>query len=104
MWEEKPTIRGDKLVRIVEEVFGSKAKIRILRLLTKYPDHTFTKYRICQGTGISFITVDRHLRFLEKIGLIEGRGETAIRYAINEANGLALIVKELFQSLQKTYI
>jgi len=93
-------LRGDEVAAAVEAALGSRARVRMMRLFSKYPGREFTKYRICRATGMDVETVGRNLRGLEAVGLVVRRGEAPVRYALNGASGLARAVGELFQRVR----
>jgi DNA-binding transcriptional ArsR family regulator len=76
-------IRNDHYAFEMEELLGSKARLRTLRLLAKYPNHAFTKYKICQVTGLKRQIASNHLRRLLEQNLIASRGGTIVRYCFN---------------------
>jgi DNA-binding MarR family transcriptional regulator len=93
-------IKNDPYAKMMENALGSRGRIRILRLLSRYPDHTFTQYRIAQSTGLKRQDIIAHLKTLEKTGLIEKRGKTAVRYCLNDKSVEAEALKNLFQKIR----
>jgi DNA-binding MarR family transcriptional regulator len=92
-------IRNDDYASEVENALGSKARLRILRLLAKYPDHAFTQYRICQVTGLKRQTASKHMKKLIEMNLIAQRGSSIVRYSFNTNNDRANVLREFFSKM-----
>jgi len=92
-------IRNDHYAFEMEELLGSKARLRILRLLAKYPNYAFTKYKICQVTGLKRQNASKHLRRLLEQNLIASREGIVVRYCFNthyyRANTLREFLSEM---------
>lgn len=92
-------IRNDNYALEIERTLGSKARLRILRLFAKYPNHAFTQYRICQITGLKRQVASKHMRKLLEMGLIIPRGSTVVRYYFNTNNDQADVLREFFSKM-----
>lgn len=93
-------IRSDAYASSMETALGSKARLRILRLLAKYPNHALTKYRICQTTGLRNQSASRHLNKLLEKGLIQSRGTIIRRYTLNHESEEASLLREFFTRIR----
>lgn len=92
-------IRSDNYASEMEKLLGSKARLRILRLLAKYPSHAFTQYRICQVTGLKRQIASKHMRKLLEQDLIIQRGGTMVRYYFNTNSDQADALQEFFSKI-----
>jgi len=95
-------IRNDDYTFEVENTLGSKARLRILRLFAKYPNHAFTQYRICQVTGLKRQIASKHMKKLLERDLITSRGGTIVRYYFNTNNDQADALREFFSKMLLT--
>ncbi len=89
-------IRNDDYASEMEKLLGSKARIRILRLFAKYPNHAFTQYRVCQVTGLKRQVASKHMRELLERNLIASKGGEIARYYFNINNDQANVLREFF--------
>ena len=95
-------IRNDDYASEMEKLLGSKARLRILRLFAKYPNHAFTQYRICQVTGLKRQVASKHMRELLERDLIIQKGSPIVRYYFNTSNDQADALRELFLKMSLT--
>jgi len=95
-------IRNDNYASEMESLLGSKARLRILRLFAKYPNHAFTKYRICQITGLKRQAASKHMRELLERNLIMSKGGEIVRYYFNINNDRADVLREFFSKMLLT--
>ena len=95
-------IRSDNYASEMEKLLGSKARLRILRLFTKYPNHAFTQYRICQVTGLRRQVTSKHMRELLERDLIIQKGSPIVRYYFNTNNDQADALREFFSKMLLT--
>jgi len=95
-------IRNDNYASEMEKLLGSKARLRILRLFAKYPNHAFTQYRICQVTGLKRQVTSKHMRELLERDLIIQKGSSIVRYYFNTSNDQADALREFFSKMLLT--
>ncbi len=81
--------RDGQEVSEYEKALGSRAAMRILRLLSTYPDSEMTLYRVAAVTGVKKRTVRAHLSELVRLGLVERVGEGPITYRFDLKNKTA---------------
>ena len=62
---------------ILEEVFGSKGRIRVLGALVEAGELNISQ--LARRTGLNYSTVDRHCELLRKLGLIKDKRYDRIR-------------------------
>ena len=89
-------VRNDAYASSMETLLASKARLRILRLLIKYPHHALTKYKICQTTGLKNQSASRHIKKLLEKGLIQSKGTIIKRYKLNQGSEEATLLREFF--------
>jgi len=91
-----------KLHHLADDLFGSRSKVRILRLLTKLPEREFTEREIAKSIGMSHNTVNIALRDLRKINVLAYRriGRANV-YVINKDSTLFLFLKKFFEDEKK---
>jgi len=53
------------LAEVVELGIGSTAKLKILRLMVRNPDHAFTMYELERRTPLKAVDIRRHVTNLE---------------------------------------
>jgi len=81
---------------MVEEVFSSKGRVKILRLLVEIGELNISE--IARRAGLNYATTNHHLIFLEKAGLVCHKSFGRIRiYRLNEDNAHAKAVKMLIE-------
>jgi len=61
----------------LEEVFGSKGRIRVLGALVEAGELNISQ--LARRTGLNYSTVDRHCELLRKLGLIKDKRYDRIR-------------------------
>lgn len=62
---------------IVEEILGSKGRIRVLRVLSESTELNISE--ISRRTGLNYTSVERHLVKLEKFGIVKEKRYGKIR-------------------------
>jgi predicted nucleotidyltransferase len=91
-----------KLNHLLDDIFGSKSKVRILRLLYKYPEGEFTEREIARMIGMSQNTVNLALSDLRKTNSLSyrkiGRANT---YIVNKKSILFPFLKNIFGGEKK---
>jgi DNA-binding transcriptional ArsR family regulator len=84
----------------IEEVFSSKGRVRILRVLAEIGELNISE--ISRRSGLNYSTTNRHLQILESAGLVKQRRYGRIRiYRFNENDSRVRIIKELVYSWEK---
>lgn len=90
-----PIRKDDEVVRL-ESVIGSKPAMRILRLLSSYPNEEFSTYRIVTLTRISKKSAKVHLLLLVDSGFLKKVGRGIITYRFNEESKVARVIRIFF--------
>ncbi|HVP40856.1 MAG TPA: winged helix-turn-helix domain-containing protein [Candidatus Krumholzibacteriaceae bacterium] len=81
---------------MVEEIFSSKGRVKILRLLVEIGELNISE--IARRAGLNYATTNQHLDILEKAGLVLHKSFGRIRiYRLNEDNAYAAAVKSLIE-------
>lgn len=88
-----------KLHHLLDDLFGSRSKTRILRLLLKYPEREFTEREIASQIGMSQNTVNKALTDLRKTNAMSFRkiGRANV-YIVNKNSVLFLFLRNIFKS------
>jgi len=85
---------------MVEEVFSSRGRVKILRLLVEIGELNISE--IARRTGLNYATAIQHLSALEAAGLVCHKSFGRIRiYRLNEDNLHTRAVKELIESWEQ---
>ncbi len=80
----------------LEEVFSSKPRMKILRLVERLGELNVSD--VSRRIGLNFSTTSRHLQVLESEGILQQRTYGRIRmYRFNQASAKAKIVQELIE-------
>lgn len=58
-------------IEILEKIFGSQAKVKILRLFLFHPDEVFDSMMICEKTKVKSVAVRKIMNGLEKIKIVK---------------------------------
>jgi predicted nucleotidyltransferase len=91
-----------KLHHLLDEIFGSKSKVRILRLLFRYPEREFTEREIARQIGMSQNTVNKALGDLMKTNAMSYRKiGRANAYIVNKNSVLFPFLKSIFENEKK---
>ena len=81
---------------MVEEIFSSKGRVKILRLLVEIGELNISE--IARRAGLNYATTNQHLNILEEAGLVLHKSFGRIRiYRLNEGNTYAAAVKTLIE-------
>jgi DNA-binding transcriptional ArsR family regulator len=67
----------DKLDRQVEEILGSKGRVRVLQVLTESSELNISE--VSRRTGLNYTSVERHLVKLQRLGLLREKRYGKIR-------------------------
>jgi predicted transcriptional regulator len=88
---------ADPDARVIEEILGSRGKVKILRVIYGAGDANIT--RIVRETGMNHRLVSKHLRDLVEKGVLEERiiGRARL-YTIYFANPLTLRLRDIFSA------
>jgi DNA-binding transcriptional ArsR family regulator len=80
----------------VEEVFSSKPRMKILKLISRLGELNVSD--IARRIGVNFTTTSRHLQILEEEGIVQQRVYGRIRmYRFNQASPKAKAVQNLVE-------
>jgi DNA-binding transcriptional ArsR family regulator len=80
----------------IEEVFSSKPRMKILKLVERLGELNVSD--IARRIGVNFTTTNRHLRVLEEEGILQQRVYGRIRmYRFNQASIKAKAVQDLIE-------
>lgn len=84
-----------------EEVFSSKSRMKILKLIYKLGQLNVSD--ISRRLKINFSSTSEHLRFLESEGILQERTYGRVRlYRFNESSAKAKAVMALIEAWEKT--
>jgi DNA-binding transcriptional ArsR family regulator len=85
---------------MVEDVFSSKGRVKILRLLVEIGELNISE--IARRAGLNYATANQHLGMLESAGLILHKSFGRIRiYRLNENSSYAKAVKTLIEGWEQ---
>lgn len=91
-----------KLHHMTDDLFGSKSKVRILRLLSRFPEKEFTEREMARSIGMSQNTVNIALRDLKKTNaLLYRRIGRANVYLVNKNSALFPFLQNIFEGERK---
>ncbi len=83
----------------LEKIFGSKGKIKILKVIYGRGQANIT--RIVRETGLNHKSVVKHLRELVEIGVVEETVLGRIKlYSINFSNPLTFALRDILLSME----
>jgi predicted transcriptional regulator len=84
----------------VEDVFSSRGRVRILRILSEIGELNISE--IARRAGLNYTTTNEHLRILEKADLIMHKSFGRIRiYRFNEESAKAKAIKDLMEAWEQ---
>lgn len=84
----------------VEEIFSSKGRVKILRLLVEIGELNISE--IAKRTGLNYATASEHIGVLESAGLVLHKSFGRIRiYRLNEGNAYAKAVRVLIEGWEQ---
>jgi predicted transcriptional regulator len=85
----------------IEEVFSSKGKVKILRILADIGELNISE--IARRAGLNYATTNQHLQVLENQGLIRHKKFGRIRiFRFEEENPRAKMIKKLIEAWEQT--
>jgi DNA-binding transcriptional ArsR family regulator len=67
----------NNLEEYIEEIFGSKGRVRIMKVLTENGELNISE--IGRRTGLNYSSVNRHLSKLEELGLVKEKRYGKVR-------------------------
>lgn len=74
---------------MVEEILGSKGRIRVLQVLTESGELNISE--VSRRTGLNYTSVERHLMKLKELGLLEEKRYGKIRIFKTEFRRLGIV-------------
>ena len=75
--------------RMVEEILGSRGRIRVLQVLTESGELNISE--VSRRTGLNYTSVQRHLMKLKKLGLLKEKRYGKIRIFQVEFRSLGIV-------------
>lgn len=86
---------------MIEEVFSSKGRVRILRILAEIGELNISE--IARRAGLNYATTNQHLQVLEDSELVRHKAFGRIRiYRFNEQDLRARAIKNLIEVWEQT--
>ncbi len=80
----------------VEDVFSSRGRVRILRILSEIGELNISD--IARRAELNYTTTNQHLQILEKARLVKHKAFGRIRiYRFNEENAKARAIRDLME-------
>ncbi len=84
----------------IENVFSSKGRVRILRILSEIGELNISE--IARRAGLNYTTANEHLQLLESAELITHKSFGRIRiFRFNEKNVKAKAIKDLMETWEQ---
>jgi DNA-binding transcriptional ArsR family regulator len=81
----------------IEEVFSSKGRVKILRILSEIGELNISE--IARRAGLNYATTNQHLILLENHKLIRHKTFGRIRiFRYNEENPRAILIRQLIEN------
>jgi DNA-binding transcriptional ArsR family regulator len=85
----------------IEEVFSSKGRVKILRILSEIGELNISE--IARRAGLNYATTNQHLELLESHKLVRHKTFGRIRiFRYNEENPRALMIRQLMENWEQT--
>ena len=85
----------------IEDVFSSRGRVRILRILAEIGELNISE--IARRAGLNYATTDQHLRVLEDAKLVRHKKFGRIRiFRFQEENPRARMIRELIEFWEQT--
>jgi len=75
--------------RLVEEILGSRGRIRVLQVLTESGELNISE--VSRRTGLNYTSVERHLMKLKELGLLKEKRYGKIRIFQIEFRSLGIV-------------
>jgi DNA-binding transcriptional ArsR family regulator len=84
----------------IEDVFSSKGRVKILRILSEIGELNISE--IARRAGLNYATTNQHLDLLENNKLVRHKTFGRIRiFRYNEENPRALMIRELMENWEQ---
>ncbi|MEM0366793.1 MAG: winged helix-turn-helix domain-containing protein [Acidilobaceae archaeon] len=84
----------------IEELFSSRGRVRLLKILLKEGQSTIT--RLARETGLNHKKLIEYLEILKKHGIVEERRYGRLRlYEINYKNPRVSALREIFKMIEE---
>ena len=84
----------------LEEVFSSKPRMKILKLVARLGELNVTD--VARRIGVNFTTTSKHLKILEEESILQQRTYGRIRmYRFNQASQKAKAVEQLIEAWEE---
>jgi DNA-binding transcriptional ArsR family regulator len=81
---------------MVEDVFSSRGRVRILRLLSEIEELNISE--IARRAGLNYTTTNEHLRILEEASIVRHKSFGRIRiYRFNDQDLKARAIRDLME-------
>lgn len=81
----------------IEDIFSSKGRVRILRILVEIEELNISE--IARRAGLNYATTNQHLQALENAGLVRHKRFGRIRiFRFNEEDSRAKLIKKLIEN------
>ena len=81
---------------MVEDVFSSRGRVRILRLLSEIEELNISE--IARRAGLNYTTTNEHLRILEEASIVRHKSFGRIRiYRFNDQDLKARAIRDLLE-------
>jgi len=81
----------------IEDIFSSKGRVRILRILVEIEELNISE--IARRAGLNYTTTNQHLQALENAGLVRHKRFGRIRiFRFNEEDSRAKLIKKLIEN------
>jgi len=85
----------------IEEVFSSKGRVKILRILSEIGELNISE--IARRAGLNYATTNQHLQILENNKLVRHKTSGRIRiFRFNEENPRARMIGQLMEFWEET--
>ena len=85
----------------IEEVFSSKGRVKILRILSEIGELNISE--IARRAGLNYTTTNQHLQVLENYKLVRHKTFGRIRiFRYNEENARARMIRQLIEFWEET--
>ncbi len=85
----------------IEDVFSSKGRVKILRILSEIGELNISE--IARRAGLNYATTNQHLQILENYKLVRHKTFGRIRiFRYNEENPRARMIRQLMEFWEET--
>jgi predicted transcriptional regulator len=85
----------------IEEIFSSRGRVKILRILAEIRELNISE--IARRAGLNYATTNQHLQVLENHNLVRHKTFGRIRiFRFNEENPRAIMIKQLIDFWEQT--